>query len=242
MKLATLLDIFFPPRCIFCGTVMASSAREVCPHCENHLPFCAEGDILRKIGNDTCAVTFYYDGVVQQGIRAMKFGAKRGRAKRFAPYLARTVAEQLGGTFDAVTYVPIHPLRRLRRGFDQTQLLAATAAEIWQVPLLTTLRKIRNNPPQSTVKHPQERRENVKNVYAAVQTSGFYGKRLLLIDDVVTSGQTLAACVRVLMAAGAQSVVCAALAGGHAEKTLENHEKSRIGDLQNEKDDSIIYD
>lgn len=217
MTHSRVLDLFFPPRCIFCGAVMPSSGTEVCSDCAKDLPFCAEGDILRKIGNYTCAVTFYYDGVVRSGIRAMKFHARRNRAAGFARYLAQTVAEQLGGQFDAVTYVPIHPLRRMKRGFDQSQQLAATAAALWQTPLLKTLYKTRNNPPQSGVKHPQARYENVKNVYAVTHPERVRGKRLLLIDDVVTSGHTLAACAQVLLAAGAQSVVCAALAGGHAE-------------------------
>ena len=213
-----LLDFFFPPRCLFCGKVMPRTGDGLCESCAKNLPFIEDGKILRKIGKYTCAVTFYYEGVVQQGIRAMKFRSRRQRAARFAPYLAQTVAEHLGGEFDAVTYVPVHFLRRLHRGFDQSRLMGAAAAKIWDTKLLKTLRKTRNNPPQSTVKDPEERRKNVQNAYAAVNPEAFCGKRLLLIDDVVTSGSTLTACADELLAAGAASVVCAALAGGHPEK------------------------
>ena len=216
MDLNTLLNIFFPPRCIFCGAVMAQGT--VCADCAKHLPYVKDDNILRTVGKYTCAVTFYYDGTVRSGIRAMKFRARRCRARQFAPYLAQTVAEHLGGEFDAVTFVPIHPIRRLRRGFDQSKLIAGAAAEIWEVKLFTTLRKIRNNPPQSSVKDPEERRRNVQGVYAAVNTADIAGRRFLLIDDVVTSGHTLMACADVLLAAGAQSVVCAALAGGREGK------------------------
>ena len=213
-----LLDLLFPPRCIFCGKIMARTGDGLCQSCAKNLPFIEDGKILRKIGKYTCAVTFYYEGAVQQGIRAMKFYGKGHRTLGFAPYIARTAAEHLGGEFDAVTYVPVHFLRRMRRGFDQSKLLASAAVDIWDTELLTTLRKKRNNPPQSTVKDPEARRKNVQNVYAAVHPEAFRGKRLLLIDDVVTTGNTLIACADELLAAGAESVVCIALAGGHPEK------------------------
>ena len=213
-----LLSLLFPPRCIFCGTVLPHGGGTICTVCEKNLPYVEDGNILRKIGKYTCAVTFYYEDMVKIGIRAMKFRGRRNRAKHFAPYLAQTVAEHLGGEFDAVTFVPVHFLRRTRRGFDQSKLIAAAAADIWDTKLLSTLWKIRNNRPQSSVKDPEERRRNVLNAYTTVNTEAFRGKRLLLIDDVVTSGSTLTACADELLAAGAAAVVCAALAGGHPEK------------------------
>ena len=220
MILDHILDLFFPPRCVFCGTVLPLGGGDLCAACEKHLPFIEDSKVLRKIGKYTCAVTFYYEGAVQQGIRAMKFRGRRNRAVRFAPYLARTAAEHLSGEFDAVTYVPVHFLRRMGRGFDQSRLLAKAVADTWAAKLLTTLRKKRNNPPQSTVKSREERRKNVQNAYEVVDPDAFRGKRLLLIDDVVTSGSTLCACADELLAAGAHSVVCLALAGGHSGKSV----------------------
>ena len=213
-----LLDLFFPPRCIFCSTVLPQGGGHLCPSCAKNLPFVEDRNILRQIGKYTCAVTFYYDGPVKQGIRALKFRARKYRTAYFAEYLVQTAAEHLGGEFDTVTFVPVHFLRRLRRGFDQSRLLAEASAELWEVDLLTTLRKTRNNPPQSTVKDPEARRKNVQNAYAAIKPASLQGKRILLIDDVVTSGNTMIACADELLAAGAASVVCAALAGGHARK------------------------
>lgn len=218
MKHNLIFSLLFPPRCIFCGTVLPIKGGTTCSACAKKLPYVEDGNILRKIGKYTCAVTFYYEDCVQQGIRALKFRGRKNRAEHFAPYLAQTVAEHLGGEFDAVTYVPIHFLRHVHRGFDQTKLIAEAAADIWEVKLLKTLRKTRNNRPQSSVKDPEARRKNVQNAYTAVNTEAFRGKRLLLIDDVVTTGSTLTACADELLAAGAASVVCAALAGGHPEK------------------------
>ncbi len=156
--------------------------------------------------------------MVRSGIHALKFSRRPDRARAFAPYLAQTIAEELGGEFDAITYVPISTQRRFRRGFDQTQLLANHTAATWGVKSERTLRKKRNNPPQSGLKTLRERQENVQDVYYALPRASIAGRRFLLIDDITTSGSTLIVCADLLLAAGASSVVCAALAGGHAER------------------------
>ena len=212
------LDLLFPPRCAFCGRLLPIGSRPVCPDCENNLPYIESGKILRKVGKHTCAVTFYYEDMVRAGIRALKFSGRSARAKAFAPYLARTVAEELGGTFDAVTYVPISAQRRFRRGYDQTQLLAKHVAAAWGITAEQTLRKTRNNPPQSLIRTLRERQENVQNVYALRERADIAQRRFLLIDDITTSGSTLIVCADLLLAGGASSVVCAALAGGHPEE------------------------
>ena len=213
-----LLDLLFPPRCAFCGKLLPIGKKDICSDCAKNLPYIESGKILRKVGNHTCAVTFYYEDMVRKGIRALKFQKRAARAKAFAPYLVETVAGELGGEFDAVTYVPISTQRRISRGFDQTQLLATYTAAAWGVPLETTIRKKRNNPPQSGLKSLQERRENVQNVYAICPRASVAGRRFLLIDDITTSGSTMIVCADLLLSAGAASVVCAALAGGHPEE------------------------
>ena len=123
--------------------------------------------------------------------------------------------------FDAVTYVPVSPRRRFVRGYDQAQLLAREAAGIWGVRAERTLRKVRHNRAQSSLSSPRERQENVKNAYAVPRPGQVAGRRFLLIDDVCTTGGTMAACADALTAAGAASVVCAALAGGHGANIPE---------------------
>ena len=213
----SVLNTFFPPKCAFCGRLLPA-ASGICPACEKDLPFRPEGKILQRIDGFDCAVTFYYEGAVKDGIRAMKFQGKSARAAVFAPYLAQTAAEQLGGRFDTVTFVPVSPLRNFLRGYDQAQLLAEATAAIWGVKARKTLVKKRNNPPQSSVITPAERRANALGAYRARPGADIRGRRLLLIDDVCTSGSTLAECARTLMDAGAAQVVCAALAGGHSKQ------------------------
>lgn len=214
----TILDLFFPPKCAFCGRLMDHFGDGVCPACAQSLPFREDENVLLEIGGGRypCAVALYYDGVVKEGVRALKFGRTSWRAAIFGRYVAQAAAERLGGQFDAVTFVPVSPRRNFERGFDQARLLAGAAGKIWGVQAEPILRKIRHNRAQSSLQDPDLRRRNVENAYAVRRGTRVAGRRFLLIDDVCTTGSTLSACADTLMAAGAASVVCAALAGGHS--------------------------
>ena len=133
-------------------------------------------------------------------------------ARQFGAWLAVTVRDKLTGKFDLVTWVPVSRKRRRTRGYDQAELLCReTARELGMQPLLT-LEKCTDNRAQSSLSGAEERFENAKGAYRAVQPERFAGKRILLIDDIVTTGATMSECVRVLRKAEAAEVVCAALA------------------------------
>ena len=104
--------------------------------------------------------------------------------------------------------------RNFERGFDQARLLAGAAAKIWGVRAEPTLRKVRHTRAQSSLDDPSARKRNVKDVYAVPRPDRVRGRRFLLIDDVCTTGSTMASAAGALMEAGAAGVVCAALAGG----------------------------
>lgn len=195
----------------------------VCSACLGALPLREDAAVVREVGERgyPCAVAFYYDGPVRTGVHALKFEGKSWRAAVFGRYVAQAAAERLAGAFDAVTYVPVSPLRRFTRGYDQARLLAQAAAELWDRQAERTVKKVRHNQAQSSLGAPGLRRENVKGVYRALRRSQVEGRRFLLIDDVCTTGSTLSACADALMDAGAASVVCAAFAGGHGERTGE---------------------
>lgn len=217
-----LLDLLFPPKCAFCGKLLDFSG-DICPACEAELPYREEENILTSIGDNQypCARTFYYSSMVRDGIRALKFGKKSWRAKVFSRYIAQTAAEQFSGEFDTVTYVPVSWRRNFTRGFDQARLLAGGATRIWGKKAEPTLRKIRHTKAQSSLDSSDARKQNVKDAYAVLDPAKIKGRRFLLIDDVCTTGSTLSAAADALTAAGAEKVVCAVLAGGHAETEKE---------------------
>lgn len=204
----SLLDFFFPRRCPFCGAVTGKDL--LCAKCAEALPRC--GEIRHGADFGRCAAPLYYEDSVRQAILDFKFSGKLGAMNCFGRLMAETAAECYSGEFDAITWVPVSRKRLKKRGFDQSRYLAASMCVDWHVAPLETLRKVRDNPPQSGIHDAAERRANVLDAYEAVQPEQFAGKRLLLVDDVCTTGATLGECARVLKAAGAADVLCLTLA------------------------------
>ncbi|MBQ1834719.1 MAG: ComF family protein, partial [Oscillospiraceae bacterium] len=105
-----------------------------------------------------------------------------------------------------------------QRGYDQAQRIAVELGKLWDTPPQTLLCKVFDNPPQSGLSSREERKGNVLGVYEPVETAEIQGAKVLLVDDIITTGATLGECVRVLKAAGAQSVVCATVASAVYEE------------------------
>jgi predicted amidophosphoribosyltransferase len=108
--------------------------------------------------------------------------------------------------------VPVSRLRRFRRGYDQVELLARAVGKELGIKPARLLKKIRHNPPQSGISGDAERRANVLGVYRLVKGVEVADKRILLLDDVITTGATAGECARVLLTAGASQVHFGAVA------------------------------
>ena len=203
-----LLGVFFPRKCPFCGKLTGKTL--LCETCGAALPRCEE--IRQGADFGRCTAPLYYEGPVRDAILAFKFKAKLGGLDAFGRLMAQTAAERYSGEFDAITWVPVSKKRLKKRGFDQARYLTASMCVDWHVAPLETLRKMTDNPPQSGLEDAAARRANVLGVYEAVSPEQFAGKRLLLVDDICTTGSTLGECARVLKAAGAAEVLCLTLA------------------------------
>ncbi len=203
-----ILSVFFPRKCPFCGKLTGKTL--VCDKCETTLPLC--GKIRQGADFGRCTAPLYYEGPVREAILAFKFKGKLGGLDAFGRLMAQTAAERYSGEFDAITWVPVSQKRLKKRGYDQARYLTASMCVDWHVAPLETLRKVTDNPPQSGLDDAAARRANVLGVYEAVSPEQFAGKRLLLVDDICTTGATLGECARVLKAAGAAEVLCLTLA------------------------------
>ena len=203
----SLLDFFFPRRCPFCGRVVGKAL--LCETCEKELPYSHE---VRTGTFGRCAAPLYYEGAVREAILSFKFKGRTEALDCFGSLMARTAAQEFSGEFDAVTWVPVSAKRLRKRGFDQARYLCASLCVDWHTTPQETLRKVRDNPPQSGLEDAAARRANVLGVYEPVSPADIAGRRFLLVDDILTTGATLGECVRVLKAAGAADVVCLTLA------------------------------
>lgn len=218
-RYTALLDLFFPPKCPFCGKVLDHAG--ICPACEKTLPWTEEREGVRKLsGGVQCAAPLWYEKQVREGLLRFKFQGASAAAEPLGELAARCAAEQFSGAFDVVTWVPVSRRRLRSRGYDQARLLAESACRLWGVRPEQLLRKTADNPAQSGLTEAAARRANVLGVYETPAPEKVQGRRVLLVDDICTTGATLAECARTLRDAGAADVmsVCVALARRHPEE------------------------
>ena len=213
-----LLKTIFPPKCTLCATVLSKNETDFCANCRENAPECEKSQFRFSFLAGWTAV-WYYKDMVQGSLLRYKFRGRRHYALSYGRKLAMKLQDE-GTEFDILTFVPIAPLRCASRGYDQVALLSKAVGRELGITPCRTLRKIRNTPPQSGILDPARRRANVLGAYKAVNAECFRGKRILLLDDIITTGATASECARVLLTAGAKEVYCAALA-------VSNHKNSR---------------
>ncbi len=209
--LTWLLDLLYPPRCMICGHVLESAQTPICKSCVFDLPEYEGAEPKVQFSSHT-AVTFYYEDKLRGSILRWKFGGMRNYTEQFGKWMSVTIRDKFDGKFDLVSWVPVSKRRKRRRGYDQAELLCRQIAGEFGLQAVRLLEKTRHTKAQSSLRGQAARRANIVGAYRPVQTEQFEGKRVLLIDDILTTGATLSECCRVLRTAGAVSVVCAALA------------------------------
>ena len=192
------------------GAVIGSKEL-ICAGCEKKLPYTGDRAV-RQTSWGRVAAPLYYEDAVRRAILDFKFKGRMGGLPCFGSLTARCAAEEFGGEFDAITWVPVSRKRLRKRGFDQARYLAGSLCVEWHVEPQETLRKILDNPPQSGLEDADARRANVLGAYEAVHPERIAGKRFLLVDDICTTGSTLGEAARVLRQAGAADVLGLTLA------------------------------
>ena len=209
-----MLSFLFPPKCILCGNILSHSETDLCHHCRTHteelikakrnIPFVAHWTAI-----------WYYKDTVRKSIHKYKFRNARSYANAYGRLLAMKLLDE---KWDILTWVPISSMRKFRRGYDQSQLLAEAVAKELNTKAVRTLKKTRNTKPQSTLTELAQRRANVLGVYKAQNKETIAGKRILLLDDVITTGATASECAKTLLTAGAAEVQFAAIAATTYDK------------------------
>lgn len=216
------VSALFTKRCRFCETV-TDIRREICKKCENEI-FTVDGEICFKCGckksdcsckgkskyyTSVCA-PYYYDGAAKKAVFLLKFHNNKNIAETLAEDMAKTFFERYGELdFDICTFVPAHKNELKRRGYNQAQLLAEHLSENIGVPLFQVLEKNFETAPQHSLNEAM-RSGNLLGTLSVKENCGtdITDKRILLCDDVKTTGATLNECAKTLLINGAAEVRC----------------------------------
>ena len=206
-----LTSLLFPPKCVLCGKLLENGEIDLCADCRKsdsryqnqkiHIPFL-----------DSFTAVWYYEGNVRCGILHYKFYHARSRGAAFGRILGDKVLQTYPDGFDLLTWVPVSTLRKMKRGYDQSQLIAQAVGRELGIRSTPLLKKVRHTPPQSGISDASMRRANVSGAYRVRKGVDVAGKRILLVDDVFTTGATAGECARILKINGAKEVHCAAVA------------------------------
>ncbi len=216
MKLTNWLwELLFPRKCVLCRKILEREETDLCHSCWAEGPE-YDGKIQYPYLESVTAV-WYYEHDVRRSILGYKFYGKRHYADCYGRLLAMALQRQ-AVEYDLITWIPISRKRLRRRGFDQVECLARVLGRELETEPVATLRKHRDNSPQSHITGRAQRRANVLGVYQPVNPEVLRDKRVLLLDDIITTGATAGECARVLLTAGAREVHCAVIAAARQQK------------------------
>jgi ComF family protein len=239
--LSELLNLIYPPRCAVCKAFLWENqacheneeigfcrdcyytfqkvVSPLCPVCGK--PFCVENgadhtceNCLRKMPYyDIARAPYLYEGPLMTAIHDLKYARKTHVARSLGALMASYAENWLGRACGLLVIpVPLHPGRLRNRGFNQSLLLARHVATRLGADLdYLSLRRLRSTQPQTQLTS-EERKRNVRRAFGVVENKGLKGRRVLLIDDVATTGSTLNECARALKKAGVKEVHCLVLA------------------------------
>ena len=206
-----ILELLFPPKCILCRKMLESGEIDLCRSCRVESPWHANNN-LKFSFLDSWVAVWYYNGYIRKSLHRYKFCNARHYAPAYGRLLAMKIQREYPEGFDVLTYVPTSALRKFVRGYDQVELLAQEVGRELGMEPVRTLHKHRNNRPQSGISGTAQRRANVLGVYRIVEEAQVAGKRVLLLDDIITTGATAGEAARVLLTAGAKEVHCGCVA------------------------------
>ena len=231
--LEAAVSLLYPSVCTICGRSVRAG-EYLCDQCEAKTvrivaPFCQkcsepfEGAITgvftcancahRRIYFDAAVAAYRGRGIVRQIIHEFKYGRRIHLRHLVARWLFAALEDErlCGRRFDVIVPVPLHPARQRERGFNQASLLAELLSAQTSIPVKPLLERTRYTTTQTALDR-SERMENLHNAFRLRKNADVRGLRVLLIDDVLTTGSTLSECARVLKRAGATSVHAATAA------------------------------
>lgn len=206
-----LLDLIYPPKCPFCGRVLEKYEDGMCLRCQRSLPWTEGQNEPVEFCEISLSPLWFRDGA-RKAVHRLKFLRGSMHSHLLGTLMTQCLHDRWSDPVDVVVWVPMTRKKLRKRGYDQVELLSCRVAELAGLPVLDALEKIRETAVQSSIGRDSARRANVLGAYRVKPGVELEGKRVVLVDDVVTSGSTLSECAACLRIAGAESVVALTLA------------------------------
>ena len=227
-----LIKFFYPDKCIFCGEKPDPELKSCCRKCYYKMPVLSDErclicgrELYSSDGYKVCSIcrnhkmymdanypSFLYDGNIKEALLKFKFAGKMWYHKQLAFFMSETIKKN-NVTADFIVYPPVNGKTFNNRGYNHAELLAEEISRYTGIKIIkNAIYKVQDNEKQSLMS-AQMRWKNVRNVFAVKEKYNdvFKGKKILLIDDILTVGATISECSRMLKKSGAKSVVSATL-------------------------------
>ncbi len=223
---ADFISLLFPQECLACEELLARSEKSICTDCRINLPYTnshllanTQNELLQRFYNKVplkhafAYLYFARSGRVQKLLHALKYQGHEEVGKTLGNWYAAELKENhLNTQWDLIIPVPLHAQKLKKRGYNQSDSFAAGLAQSLEIKWSPDILKRTADTSTQTKKSRLERWENVGQLFRVVDPLAVEHKRVLLVDDVMTTGATLEACALVLLEAGAQEVSVAAIA------------------------------
>lgn len=214
--LTWILDLLFPHKCPFCKKIVEEYP-DTCEDCWENLPWTSGEEISFQVRESiSCLAPLWYRGEVPDAVKRYKFHGAKYNHQCFGELMAEVVEHP--EQYDVISWVPLAAKRFRSRGYNQAELLALVVAEETEIRPLPLLEKWKDNQAQAEIEDDDLRGENTKDVYRLCDSEvDVKNLRILLVDDVITTGNTVSSCINVLKDAGAKEVTCLSLARSRRE-------------------------
>ncbi|MBO5572753.1 MAG: ComF family protein [Clostridium sp.] len=232
-----LPDLLYPRRCPVCDRIVLPKGEYICPECRSLLspvkePVCMKcGKEIQDASQEYCrdcirhrrsfeyAVSVYnYTETASESLSAVKYKNRRDYLDFYAAEAVRVLGRKLAAMgADCMIPVPVHPKRMRKRGFNQAQILAEKVGTALGIPVEEGfLIRNRNTAPQKILS-PAERLRNLEQAFLTAERAPAGMRRVILVDDIYTTGATAEACTRVLKASGVEKVYVFTICVGSGE-------------------------
>ena len=208
--LSAVGELLYPSVCRCCGRILTDSELYLCGDCLMNFPLTMQSDYPKEMNFmrkkfegyeiENCCCYFVYDKEDRYGniVKEIKFGNDRKLGTYMGNLFGNLIADGEEFTdIDVVVPIPLHKLRKRKRGYNQSEVIASPIADKLGVPLCTcAVKRVRNTSPQSRMSSDKDRKDNMRGAFTVTKADLIDGKHIMVFDDVTTTGETIKAFIR----------------------------------------------